>query len=61
MQLRRHAVLEDGDLEGEVAIAQQTPVVRAALEIGGRRGFGGGRGRRLLAAGGKAGYPKDTR
>ena len=43
--LRRHAVLEDGDLEREVSLAQQSPVVRSAFEFAGRGGrvaaFGG--------------------
>ena len=36
MELRRHAGLEDGDLEREVAVAQQAAAVRATFELRGR-------------------------
>jgi hypothetical protein len=35
VELRRDAGLEDGDLEGEVAIAKHTAAMWATLEIGG--------------------------
>ena len=54
---RLRALLEDGDLQGEVAVAQQAAAMRTALVVGGRgfvglgfRGFG-----RALAAGRKGG------
>ena len=60
VQLRRHARLEHRDLEREIAIAQQTAVVRTTLEIG-RRGAGlaGGCGGRLRF--GHAGGKRDRR